>query len=158
MRAPHRLRAALVAALLSLGLAGCGEDDEDERAPPPPPASAFDIDHAAEVAALGGDPARGERLFRPCSTCHRIDQEAHRTGPHLVGLFGRLAGSEPGYSYSAASRDSQAIWRVGTLSDYLRDPRGFMPGTKMNYPGVTPEDLPDLIAYLYQAGGEAPRP
>lgn len=156
MRPLHRACALLVAFAATVGLAACGDGDDDARPGPPP--EAFEIDHAAEVAALGGDPARGQEVFRPCASCHRIDLAANRTGPHLVGLFGRQAGSEADFRYSSANRDSQVVWSVATLTPYLQDPRGFMPGTRMNYPGVKPEDIPDLLAYIYEAGGETPPP
>lgn len=150
-------RATLIA-LGSLALSGCGEEDDAASAPPPPEIAPSSIDHAAEVAALGGDPERGERLFRFCASCHQIDAPAHRTGPHLIGLFGRQAGVDPTFDYSEASQSSGVVWRVETLRAYLTDPRGFMPGTKMVYAGMKAERLPDLIAYLYQQGGEAPSP
>ncbi|MCI4665837.1 MAG: c-type cytochrome [Neomegalonema sp.] len=151
------LRVALVAPIiLSLGLAGCGDDKP--TGPPKLPKEAFNIDHAAEVAALSGDAVRGAALFRPCMSCHRIDEPQHRTGPHLLGLFGRQAGLGKSYPYSSASRKSGVIWRVETLSAYLAAPRKYMPGTKMNYPGVKAADMADLLTFLYEKGGLAPVP
>ncbi len=44
-----------------------------------------------------GDMAAGEKVFRKCSACHVVAKEQHRTGPHLVGLFGRAAATADGY-------------------------------------------------------------
>ncbi|MGB0904871.1 MAG: cytochrome C, partial [Mangrovicoccus sp.] len=44
----------------------------------------------------------GERQFmRKCSICHALDPgPSRKAGPSLAGLFGRQAGSVPGYPYS----------------------------------------------------------
>ena len=102
--------------------------------------------------AQEGDPAEGERVYRMCMACHVVDQEQNRVGPHLVGLFGREAGSVEGFNYSNALKESGIVWDEETLDAYLEDPRGYIPGNIMAFPGVRQEQQrADLIAYLKQA-------
>jgi len=104
--------------------------------------------------AADGDPARGEVIYQRCLACHSL--EHNRTGPRHCGLFGRRAGSLPGYSYSAAMKKYAVIWNEETLDRFLQDPLKAVPGTKMGYAGVKdPKERSDLIAYLKQATGDA---
>jgi cytochrome c len=41
------------------------------------------------------------------------------------------------------------VWDEATLTAYLPDPKAFVPGTKMVFPGLKkPEDVANLIAFL----------
>ncbi|MGQ0662549.1 MAG: c-type cytochrome [Pseudomonadota bacterium] len=104
------------------------------------------------AAAAAGDPARGERLWRKCVSCHTLEPGGrNRVGPRLHGVFGRVAGSVPDYRYSAALRASGIVWTEDTLDAYLKDSESFVPGTKM-YGGLSLErDRVDLIAFLKRA-------
>src|SRR5262245_20338778 len=106
----------------------------------------------AASARAEGDPAKGEKIFARCKACHTIEPGANRIGPSLAGLFGRKAGTAEGYNYSDAMKNSGIVWNEETLSKYLENPRGVVPGTKMVFPGVKDaQDRADLIAYLKQA-------
>ncbi|MEO0761761.1 MAG: cytochrome c family protein, partial [Pseudomonadota bacterium] len=81
--------------------------------------------------------------------------EQNRVGPHLVGIVGRPVGSIDGYKYSSAMTGwgEGKTWTVEQLTEYLADPKGVVPGTKMAYRGVKKEaDLANLIAYLEAPG------
>ncbi len=40
-------------------------------------------------------------------------------------------------------------WTLEELAGFIHNPKGFVPGTKMLFPGITdPGDLGDLLAYL----------
>nr|GMD60689.1 cytochrome C [Ipomoea batatas]GMD68762.1 cytochrome C [Ipomoea batatas]GMD72772.1 cytochrome C [Ipomoea batatas] len=72
--------------------------------------------------------------------------------PNLNGLFGRQSGTTPGYSYSAANKNMAVIWQENTLYDYLLNPKKYIPGTKMVFPGLKkPQERADLIAYLKES-------
>jgi len=108
---------------------------------------------AAGVQALAApDAVRGEQVYARCLACHAL--AADRVGPRHCGLFGRLAGSVPGFSYSEAMKKSKIVWNDKTLDRFLASPLAVVPGTAMTYDGVPdPGDRADLIAYLRQADG-----
>ncbi|MEI8155152.1 MAG: cytochrome c family protein, partial [Hyphomicrobiales bacterium] len=57
-----------------------------------------------------------------------------------------------GYGFSEAMRRFAIEWNDQTLANYLRDPKGDMPGTKMVFAGIKrPDQLADVVAYLKQA-------
>ena len=104
--------------------------------------------HAApDAAAL----ARGEQVYARCAACHAI--EGNRTGPQHCGLFGRRAGTAPGYSaYSKAMRESPWVWDEKSLNVFLKDPMTALPGTSMGYAGVKDAaERSNLIAWLKEA-------
>lgn len=104
----------------------------------------------AGAAAAVADPLRGERLYARCLACHALSYD--RVGPRHCGVFGRLAGSVPGFDYSPAMKDSKLRWDAATLDRFLAAPLGVVPGSTMTYAGVPDaRDRADLIAYLRQA-------
>ncbi|HEX6298231.1 MAG TPA: cytochrome c family protein [Burkholderiales bacterium] len=108
---------------------------------------------AVLLAALAaGDPKAGEAVYSRCLACHSLAY--HRTGPRHCGLFGRRAGTEPGFEeYSAALKRSKLVWNEKTLNRFLANPLKAVPGTTMTYAGVPdPKERADLIAYLKQEG------
>jgi cytochrome c len=109
---------------------------------------------SATAMAQSGDAARGERLFnQQCKACHTVEQGGASTvGPNLHGLIGRKAGSGSGFSYSEAMTKSGIVWDDKGLADYLKDPKGRVPGTKMVFAGLKrQEQVDDVIAYLQKA-------
>src|SRR5215208_3543775 len=48
-------------------------------------------------------------------------------------------GSIEGYAYSPALKNSGLIWDETTFTDYTRDPKAKIPGTKMVYAGLKDE-------------------
>jgi cytochrome c len=106
----------------------------------------------AASAQAAGDPKMGEQLYNKCKACHSLQAGKNGVGPSLHGLFGRKAGTMPGYTYSAAMKKADVVWNEDTLKKFLADPRMFIPGNKMVFPGMKNEtQLDDLIAYLKQA-------
>ncbi|GIS11234.1 MAG: hypothetical protein CM15mP115_03850 [Alphaproteobacteria bacterium] len=70
---------------------------------------------------LAADIKAGEKVFKKCKACHYADREKHKTGPHLVNLIGRTAGSLEDYKkYSKAMKASGIVWDEETLTEYLR--------------------------------------
>ena len=109
---------------------------------------------AGSASAQSGNEARGERLFnQQCKACHTLDKDGARTvGPNLHGLVGRKAGSTEGFSSSDAMKASGIVWDDKTLVEYLKDPKGRVPGTKMVYIGLKQEaQQADMIAFLKKA-------
>jgi cytochrome c len=104
------------------------------------------------VLGAGGAAAeeQGEQVFkRSCVICHATTAGTNKLGPSLAGIVGRKAGTIEGFSYSDANRKSGIVWDAATLDQYLADPRNFMPGTKMVFPGLKkPEDRKAVIDWL----------
>lgn len=101
----------------------------------------------AAPALAGGDSAAGEELYTRCAACHAL--ERNRTGPKHCGLFGRRAGSVPGYAYSQAMKESGIVWSARTLDRFLADPMAVVPGTSMGYAGIRDDaERAALIAFL----------
>lgn len=107
----------------------------------------------AEVYA-SADAAAGEGLWRNCRSCHKLEAGENGTGPTLFGLVGRAAGSVEGYAYSGAIAAVVDVWTPEHLNGFLADPKGYAPGTKMSFRGISDvEDRANLIAYLATIGG-----
>lgn len=100
------------------------------------------------------DPEAGQSAFRPCQACHTAEEGgANRVGPNLWGIVGRPVASHEGFSYSAAMRefseDGSTEWDYDHLSEFLKAPRSYIPGTTMAFAGIrNPKQEADLIAYL----------
>lgn len=97
----------------------------------------------------------GERQFmRKCSICHALDTgPSRKAGPSLHGIFGRRAGTLPGYAYSATLDGSPIVWDETTI-DALFDqgPDHYIPGSKMPMQVISgAQDRADLIAFLKSA-------
>lgn len=100
------------------------------------------------------DARRGEQIYTRCLACHALAYD--RVGPRHCGLFGRLAGSVPGFEYSPAMKSSKITWDEKTLDRFLAKPLTMVPGSTMTYDGVPdPKERADLIAYLKRANKSA---
>jgi cytochrome c len=100
------------------------------------------------------DAARGEQVYSRCAACHALTFD--RVGPRHCGLFGRLAGSVPGFDYSPAMKRSKIRWNEETLDRFLAAPLAAVPGTSMTYDGIAdPGERADLIAYLKRVNRSA---
>jgi cytochrome c len=103
-------------------------------------------------AALAQDVAAGENSFRKCAPCHSIGPDAaNKVGPVLNGLDGRAAGTVEGFNYSDANKGSGITWSEAVFKEYIKDPRGKVPGTKMVFAGIKSEkEVGDLWSYVSQ--------
>jgi len=105
----------------------------------------------------------GELQFRrKCSICHTLKRDGgNRAGPSLYGIFGRRAGTLPGYVYSPALAHSAIVWNEETIGRlFAESPEHYIPGTKMPLQKMAnADDRAALIAYLRRATGPTgPRP
>lgn len=107
---------------------------------------------ALSAPASAQDAAAGEKVFVQCRACHQVGETAKNVvGPVLNGLFGRKSGTIEGYNYSDANKNSGITWDEAVFSEYIKDPKKKIPGTKMVYAGLKDEKrINDLIAYLKQ--------
>lgn len=125
-------------------IAGVVQESEGEGAPEAPIATFLQT----------ADAGRGERVFAKCAACHSINQGgANGVGPNLWATMGVAVAHVAGFSYSDALRGKGGNWDWDTMSEWLRSPRTFAPGTKMTFAGLSdPQDRADLMVYLNAQG------
>jgi cytochrome c len=104
-----------------------------------------------------GDTKKGAELFRQCAACHSLEPGRHLTGPSLANLWGRKAGTTPGFGrYSEALKKADVTWDEKALDAWLKDPQAFIPGNQMTFPGMKASEAREhMIAYLKTAGATA---
>jgi cytochrome c2 len=103
-------------------------------------------------AFADGDVAAGHNLFSArCAACHSLTP-TRKPGPLLTGVFGRRAGSVPGYHYSMALKDASITWNASTLDRWLSGPPAYIPGVNMQAQVDSEQDRQNLIAYLKSLG------
>lgn len=151
----------LAAGIAALGLSVVtGEHFRSER----PEKMGYEVEGVEAEASAGGevaeqpaafylakaDPAKGADVFKKCGACHS-DQKGgpNMIGPQLWGVVGRPVGTEAGFAYSDALKAHTGPWTFDELFAWLKSPKGYAPGTKMTFAGLSkPEDRANLIAYL----------
>lgn len=105
-----------------------------------------EIDFAEVMASA--DATAGEAIYRRCIACHKLDG-TNGVGPHLDGVVDRDVASVDGYNYSNAMAAIEGGWTPEFLSEFLVNPRGVIPGTKMAFNGLpSVQDRANLVAYL----------
>ena len=96
----------------------------------------------------------GSGIWRQCSSCHKLEDGANGTGPHLFQVVGRAQAAVGDYAYSSSFAELAGEWTPEELNGFLEDPAGWVPGTKMTYRGLADvEDRANIIAYLSEAAG-----
>jgi cytochrome c len=108
---------------------------------------------SATRPCVAADPTAGKAVFNRCRICHTLEAGGHNgAGPNLHGLFGRRAGTGEHFAYSGAMRNSGIVWDEASLTKYLHNPKQFVPGTRMAFPGIgSDKEIADLLAYLREA-------
>ena len=101
-----------------------------------------------EATSAGtGDATRGKLVFeKRCTGCHAL--EADREGPRLGGIYGRKAGSVPGFTYSAGVKNLGVTWNDEPLEKWLTDPDLVVPDNQMSISVPKAQERRDVIAYL----------
>ncbi len=117
--------------------------------------SALLLNNAFAGESLGN----GKRIAESqCIVCHDLTPaKKNNIGPYLFGVVGRVAGTAEEYIYSNEfhKKTQHAVWDKDTLGAYLKDPKAFIPGTRMAFIGVkNDQDRDDIISYLSTLAGE----
>jgi len=120
-----------------------------EAAPAPEStATADQVDILTLLPKANAD--NGKAVFGKCKTCHSSDKgKPNAVGPNLWGVVNRPKGHAEGFKYSDAMKSKGGEWSFENLSEFLRNPKTYVPGTKMVFNGIpNPQDEADLLAYL----------
>ena len=77
-----------------------------------------EIDFAAlmEVA----DVSKGAKVWGKCKACHKLEDGANATGPHLYAIVDREVGSVSGYNYSGALVKVADVWDIDSLNGFWK--------------------------------------
>ena len=101
------------------------------------------------VLMSDADVAKGAKVFKKCSACHKLDDGANATGPYLYGVVGRDIASVDGFGYSGALESLDGNWTAEELDAFLTKPSSYASGTTMSFAGLKKQkDRVNLIAYL----------
>jgi cytochrome c len=109
------------------------------------------------------DPAKGETLFKKCTSCHtNVKGAGNKVGPNLYGVVGRPVAHIADFSYSAGMKEfsngGKETWTFDNLNHFLTAPKKFVKGTAMGFAGDSKdEERADIIAFLNQHS-DAPLP
>ena len=149
MASDRRIALAIVVMLMA-----CLSAAPEANAAPSAPGAA-----PPRAAPPSGDAIRGAALYETrCSVCHSLN--ANRIGPRHHGVFGRKAGSVPGFTYSPALKASGLVWTATNLDRWLAAPTSLVKGTSMGFRLSAAADRADVIAYLaspaVSPGGKRP--
>jgi cytochrome c len=99
------------------------------------------IGSAAEVAD------QGKQLFeKRCTGCHALDR--NKEGPRLGGVYGRQAGTAPGFNYSAALKASHFAWDEQRLDKWLTDTESVVEDNNMEFHVPRADERAEIIRYL----------
>ena len=121
------------------------------------PAAEAAPDFATAIPAA--DAMAGASIAERCAACHDWTKGGpNKIGPNLYAVVTRPKASHPGFDYSAAMKAKGGDWSYAELFNFLRQPAGYVPGTKMSFAGLPKaSDRLNVIAFLrMQADTPAP--
>jgi|JI10StandDraft_1071094.scaffolds.fasta_scaffold88884_3 cytochrome c len=129
-----------------------------EQAAAPAAAAPAAIEPIAPLLAAA-DVAAGEAQAKKCVACHTFTQGGpNRVGPNLWNIVGAKHAHAEGFAYSDAIKGKPGDWTYEDLNQFLANPKGYAPGTKMAFAGLPKAgDRAALIAYLRTLSG-SPKP
>lgn len=114
---------------------------------------------AATLASANAD--TGKKAAQKCAICHSFDKGgANKIGPNLWGIVNGAHALVPGFAYSDAIKKLPGNWDYEALNQFIANPKGYAPGTKMAFAGVPrASERADIIAFLRSlADNPAPLP
>ena len=113
-----------------------------------------------EVFLAKADAAKGADVFKKCAACHNATAGgANMLGPNLHGILGHAIAAKPGFAYTDGLKSKGGTWTWQTMSEWLKNPKAFAPGTKMTFAGLgNPQDRANLLVWLNSQGSNLPLP
>ncbi len=117
---------------------------------------------AVPIATLlaHADPAKGQSdAAKLCGACHSFNKGgATMVGPNLYNMVMAPVAEGDGYDFSSGLKAHHGKWTFDDMSAWLKDPKGYAPGTKMAFAGITNDhQRADVIDYL-RTLSDSPQP
>ena len=105
-----------------------------------------------EVLLASASAEKGAAAAKQCAACHTFEKGGpNRVGPNLYDIVGHERGTGRGFNFSAAMKAKGGAWTFDELNKFLKDPRGYIPGTNMTFAGLSRDSQrADVIEYLRQ--------
>jgi cytochrome c len=120
----------------------------------------IEVEEAASTEAVSEGPSfdemmltaeaeKGKKVFSKCKACHKVEDGANSTGPHLFNVVDREIGKVAGFGYSGGMAGIGGTWDVEALNAFIKKPKDFISDTKMSFAGLKKDmDRANLITYL----------
>ena len=100
-----------------------------------------------KISRAADEAAQGKQLFeKRCTGCHSL--ERNKEGPNLTGVYGRQAGTAPGFNYSAALKSSHFVWDEQRLEKWLTDTDSLVEDNNMDFHVPKADERAEIISYL----------
>ena len=108
---------------------------------------------AVPIAALlaKADASKGGTdAAKLCGSCHSFDKGgATMVGPNLYDMIGAPIAQTAGYDFSSGLKARKGKWTFDDMDAWLRNPKGYAPGTKMAFAGINNDrQRANVIDYL----------
>lgn len=104
-----------------------------------------------EELLQNADVARGKKAFVKCASCHNAAANAgNKVCPNLWGVYEAKKGHlGSGFAYSKSILSSPGNWDDKALFEFITNPKGYIPSTKMSFVGIkNQQQVADIITYL----------
>lgn len=104
--------------------------------------------------AIADTKREGRELFEAnCTPCHNYEKGApadmYGQTLNLYGVIGRKAGAVKNFEYSKGIRNLGIIWNDASLDKFITSPSNFVPGTRMELPGIADGEVRQrILVYL----------
>lgn len=105
------------------------------------------------IVRVANDADTGDALFDACAGCHAIQNgRTHGMGPDLYGVVNRPVASAEGFHYSPAMQAFGGKWTKERLDAFLASPRTAVPGTAMQFNGLSDATSRAKLIEFLQSG------
>ena len=124
------------------------------------PAAPAEPEKPIAVLLASASVEKGAAAAKQCASCHTFEKGGpNRVGPNLYDIVGHERGTgRGGFNFSAAMKAKGGEWSYDELNEFLKNPRGAIPGTNMTFAGLSRDTVrADVIAYL-RSLSDSPKP